>query len=103
MPSGCGIGFGRQLQPPLRGNVEPSPITMKLLLHFFRLTVFTAILFLLAALTSCTGKSNAEDDTFRQSIIDDPVKAQRENEAAKLNKKMAPPDSTRRDTLTQQP
>lgn len=46
-------------------------------------TIFSMVL----VFTSCTGKSNAEDDTFRQSIIDDPVKAQDQNEAAKIGKK----------------
>jgi hypothetical protein len=53
---------------------------------------------LLSCFAACTGKSNAEDDTFRQSIIDDPVKAQDQNEAAKLGKRKLNSDSTEADT-----
>lgn len=75
--------------------------TMKALLFFFRCVIVIAILTLLSALSSCTGKSNAEDDTFRQAVIDDPVKAQSENEAAKLNTTNARLDSAYGDSTKQ--
>jgi hypothetical protein len=49
-------------------------------------------------LSDCTGKSNSEDDTFRQSIIDNPTKAVDENEHAKLNQKK-PKDTLAVDSL----
>lgn len=63
---------------------------MKPLNTLYRHGAFLVIIPALAftsVFSSCTGKSNAEDDTFRQSIIDDPVKAQEQNEAAKIGKK----------------
>lgn len=61
-------------------------ITPGLMLRFN----FAALLLLTITFGSCTGKSNAEDDTFKQSVIDDPSKAQRENEAAKVGLKVVP-------------
>lgn len=66
-------------------------------------SIKTFALFLLALsfpilINSCTGKSNSEDDTFRQSIIDNPTKAVDENEHAKLNQKK-PKDTTSVDSL----
>ena len=63
-----------------------------------RLSIMVLVCFLLSGAVACTGKSNSEDDTFRQSIIDDPVKAQEQNEAAKLGKRHLHPDSVEIDT-----
>lgn len=64
-----------------------------------RLPIVVLVCFLLSGAVACTGKSNAEDDTFRQSIIDDPVKAQEQNEAAKLGKRHLHPDNVETDTV----
>ena len=58
--------------------------TAKFLKAFNYAVVSIGILLLLSALSSCDHKSNSEDDTFKQSIVDDPGRAKRKAEEARM-------------------